>query len=546
MRLKSSLNHSFARTPRNETQRSSFNRSHGHKTTLNSGWLVPIYCDEALPGDTFNLRMTAFSRMATPIVPIMDNVYMDTFFFAVPIRLVWDNFRKFMGQQENPDDTIDFLVPQIETGNEAVEWYDLHSYMGIPTGVQNLKFNSLHARAYNLIWNEHFRDQNLQDSIEVPKDDGPDDMDTFVLKRRGKRHDYFTSALPFPQKGPDVPLPLGDQAPVTGIGLTNDSRAPTPANIWETDNEIPVYYEHAHVADGNNANEVYRGHIAVKGLGDSASRGIEVYADLSLATATTVNALRQAIAIQRFYEKDARGGTRYDEIIRSHFNVISPDSRLQRPEYLGGGSSPVQIHPVVQTSASENNATPQGNLSAFGTATARNQGFTKTFTEHMVIIGLISFRADYSYQEGLPRMFSRRTRFDFYWPTFAHLGEQEVLNKEIYTQGGNVTNESGDLVDDETWGYQERYAEYRYKPSQISGLFRSEVPAGTTSLDIWHLANDYSELPLLNGTFIEENPPIKRVIATQEEPEFILDTHFNLKCARPMPVFSVPGLMDHF
>jgi len=533
--LPSVMNHSFSQVPRAEIPRSQFDRSHGYKTTFDAGYLVPVFVDEALPGDTFNLRMTTFARLATPIVPVMDNLYCDAFFFAVPIRLVWDNWQEFNGEQTDPDSSTDFLIPQMTSGVGGYSPGTLQDYMGLPIGVANLSHSSLWFRAYNLIHNEWFRDQNLQDSVVVDKDNGPDDPADYSLLRRGKRHDYFTSALPWPQKGPAVPLPIGDRAPVTGIGKLNNTWDSTDQQVWESDGTQPIYTSHQQINDSNTASR-----FAVEENPDDPGYP-NIFADLSGATASTINALRQAFQLQKLYERDARGGTRYTEIIQSHFGVTSPDARQQRPEYLGGGTTPITIHPIAQTSSSDT-TTPQGNLAAMGTMSHGGVGFVKSFTEHCLLIGMVSVRADLNYQQGLNRMWSRRTRWDFYWPALSHIGEQAVLNKEIYAQGASVVD-GDEIVDDQVFGYQERYAEYRYKPSVITGDFRS---VADQPLDIWHLAQEFESLPELNGTFIEENPPVDRIIAVPSEPHILLDAYFNLKTARPMPTYSVPGLIDHF
>lgn len=524
------MQHLFSQIPTANIQRSNFNRSHGLKTTFDSGYLVPIYVDEVLPGDTFNLKATFFGRLATPVVPFMDNLYLETFFFFVPNRLVWDNWQKFNGEQENPEDSTDYLVPTLaDNTNFAVG--SIGDYFGIPTGVALSKINALPFRCYNLIYNEWFRDENLQDSLTVNKGDGPDPVANYNLVRRGKRHDYFTSCLPWPQKGPGVEINLGATATLDGTLSIPQLRVNNSASTSGSGVSLSLSMSNPNVVTSSTGST--SGYLRTDEYSiDMSTSGIT--ANLSNATAITINSLRQAFQLQRLYERDARGGTRYTEILRAHFGVVSPDARLQRPEYLGGSSTRININPVEQTS-STNDITPQGNLAAYGVLGDRINGFTKSFVEHGYIIGLVNVRADLTYQQGLNRMWSRRTRFDFYWPVLAHLGEQAVLNKEIYAQGT--------AQDDDVFGYQERWAEYRYYPSQITGKMRSTYEQ---SLDVWHLAQEFSTLPQLNAEFIQDNPPLERVLAVTSEPQILLDCFFNLNCVRPMPVYSVPGLVDHF
>lgn len=533
--------HRFSDAPSMYMRRSKFDRSHVYKTTFNAGKLIPCFIDEVLPGDTGVLKVTDFARLATPVVPFMDNLYLDWFFFFVPCRLVWEHWQNFCFEQEDPDDSTDYVIPTVTLpGNSKAGTAGIGTvwdYFGLPTGltVTSPAVSALPFRAYYLIWNEWFRDENLQNSFKVDKSDKNVIMNTaaskkpewitgdfaFQLAPRGKRHDYFTSAIPWQQKGPGVGLPLSGNAPISMP--TKD----TPfSELFPSVTNFP-YRASAQQVSTNNLQ------YTVATTGNAATEWS--FADLSGVSSATISDLRTAFQMQKFYERLARGGSRYTEILRSFFGVVSPDSRLQRPEYLGGYSKRININPIAQTS-STNETTPQGNLAAYGVTASRFHGFSKSFVEHGYIIGMCEVRADLTYQQGINKMWLRSTVYDFYWPTFAHLSEQAILMKEIYATGNPKE-------DDVVFGYQERYGEYRYKPSQITGKFRSTYPQ---SLDVWHLSQKFENAPQLSAEFIQDNPPINRIKAVQSEPDFLLDVEFNYKCIRPLPLFGTPGLVDHF
>jgi hypothetical protein len=571
--------HRFSDAPAMYMRRTKFDRSHVYKTTFDAGKLIPVFVDEVLPGDTTRMSVNYFARLATPIKPIMDNIYLDWFFFFVPNRLVWEHWQNFCFEQEDPDDSTDYVIPTVTaTGNSDNTYVgSLWDYFGLPVNTSgNLSgISALPFRGVYLIWNEWFRDENLQKSVKIQKGDVNEVLNStrsseqpswvftsdtnifpgLACPPRGKRHDYFTSALPWTQKGPGVSIGLAGTASIVNQGLapsffltsTSDQLAAVSAYSGDASSvggERSTYGSGSitfNRGGGSNWSNVggFAGNtsdrITVTALPHTSVLGKDSYVDLDSSDIFTINSLRTAFQMQKFYERLARGGSRYTEVLRSFFGVVSPDARLQRPEFLGSFTKMVNVNPIAQTSATDDTS-PQGNLSAYGVTAAKFHGFTKSFVEHGYIIGFVSARADLTYQQGINKMWLRSTVYDFYWPTFAHLGEQAIELREIYAQGSEA--------DDTVFGYQERYSEYRYKPSQITGKFRSSVTGGT--LDKWHLSQFFETAPTLNEEFIVENPPINRIIAVPSEPQFLLDIGFRYITVRPMPMFGTPGLVDHF
>lgn len=533
--------YNFTQNPQVGVSRSRFKRNSDNKTTFNTGDLIPVYLDEVLPGDTHQLDVACVMRMATPIFPVMDNAFCDFYFFFVPNRLLWEHWKEFMGENKETAWTpkTEYSVPQVTAPTGGWEEGTLADYLGLPTKVEGISVSALPGRAYGLIYNEWFRNQNVTqptlvevtDATTTGKNDGSATNDSAITLAKplkaAKVFDYYTGALPEPQKGEPVTLPLGGVAE-THLYKTED--------LKERVNDSGGTYGFLGQTIFGDRPYTMFDHEKTIGIPKVENTAQESFlgADLSNVTAATINQLRQAFQIQKLLEKDARGGTRYREVLREHFGVISPDSRMQIPEYLGGYRLPINVSQVIQTSSSDDTS-PLGNTAALSVTTMNKPMFTKSFTEHGFIMGLAVVRTDQTYQQGIERMWSRKGRYDYYWPVLANIGEQAILNKEIYAQGN--------AKDNEAFGYQEAWADYRYKPNKVTGLFRSNAQQ---SLDAWHYAQDYDKLPTLSTTWMEQGEAeMKRTLAVQSQPDFIADFYFMNKTTRCMPVYSIPGLIDH-
>ncbi|WNK12583.1 MAG: major capsid protein [Microvirus sp.] len=531
----------FAMVPRSDVPRSTFATVHTYKTTFDFDYLVPVHVDEVLPGDVHQGDMTVFARVSNLLFPLMDNLEVESFFFFVPSRIVWTNWVKMMGQQDNPGDSIAFTIPQIVSPVGGFTAGSVYDYMGLPTAGQvgaaaTVSINALPLRGYNSIYNQWFRDENLVTSVPQAVNDGPDSNANYVLLKRAKKHDYFTAALPWPLKGGvEVPLPITGQALVKTSATDTFTGAQNPLRLLGQTGSLPTVNALVTTNAGSNRQNIYAGATGQSPTGD-AYYPSNLYADLTTATGATINAIRLAVATQQFLEKDARGGTRYTELLKNHFGVTPEDARLQRPEYIGGGRSPIQTQAIPQTSATKITGSDTAIGSLTGQATIQaNHRFSYHATEHGYIIGLINVTGEVTYQQGLHRMWTRQTRYDFYWPVFANLGEQAVRNDEIFCVGTGGT-------DTATFGYQERWAEYRYRQSKITGLFKSTT---TLNIDEWHLSQQFGALPTLNSTFITQSTPGTRVLAAGAQAngmQVLFDSVFHIRCTRPIPTYSVPGL----
>ncbi len=563
----------FALNPTNiDIRRSTFDRSHSLKTSFNVGDIVPFFVDEVLPGDTFNVDTSKVVRLQTLLTPVMDNIYLDTYFFFVPNRLTWSHWKQFNG--ENTESAwipqTEYEIPQI-TAPASGGWSvgTIADYLGVPTGVPNLSVSALPFRAYALVMNEWFRDEKLSDPLVVPVDDATVvgvNTGTFVTDvakgglpyKAAKYHDYFTSCLPSPQKGPDVTIPVAEAGNYAVVGNGKGfplvgKNGPYVLSGYTKSGDLAGFPLGTSVGTGDTNNTSVYGSQGYYALGvptqaqlgsDLSNSGLIAVASGN-AAAATINQLRMAFQIQKLYEKDARGGSRYIEILKSHFGVTSPDARLQRPEYLGGNRVPININQVVQQSATASGETAQGTVTGMSVTTDTHSDFTKSFTEHGFVLGVMVARYDHTYQQGLERFWSRKDRFDYYWPVFANIGEQAVKNKEIYAQGPSKTDSAGAVIDDQVFGYQEAWADYRYKPSRVTGEMRSQY---AQSLDVWHLADDYSALPMLSDSWIREDKTnVDRVLAVTSavSNQLFADIYIKNRTTRPMPMYSIPGLIDH-